>query len=123
MAARGVRIDPSARQHVDAAIEHWLDAVIGDRILTDAQHLVRKRTGRLRDSLRAEVHDKVLRVGSLDCNYATDVEMGTAAHVITPRNKKALYWPGADHPVARVNHPGTRPYPYLRPALFQRRTP
>jgi hypothetical protein len=123
MAARGIRIDPSARAHVDAAVEHWLGAVIGDRILGDAQHLVRKRTGRLRDSLRAEVHDKVLRVGSLDCNYATDVEMGTAAHVITPRNKKALYWPGADHPVARVNHPGTQPMPYLRPALFQRRTP
>jgi hypothetical protein len=65
----------------------------------------------------------VLRVGSLDCNYATDVEMGTAAHVILPRNKKALHWPGADHPVARVNHPGTPPMPYLRPALFQRRTP
>jgi hypothetical protein len=123
MAARGVRLDPSARQHVNAAIEHWLDATIGRAILTDAKQLVRKRTGRLRDSLRAEVHDKVLRVGSLDVNYATDIELGTRAHVILPRNKKALYWPGADHPVARVNHPGTQPYPYLRPALFQRRTP
>jgi hypothetical protein len=119
----GVRLDPSARTHVNAAINRWLDETIGRAILGDAQHLVRKRTGRLRDSLRAEVHDKVLRVGSLDCNYATDVELGTAPHVILPRNKKALYWPGADHPVARVNHPGTQPYPYLRPALYQRRTP
>lgn len=122
MARSGVRIDPSARAHVDAAIGDWLEHVIGRDILGDAQGLVRKRTGRLHDSLRAEVHDKVLRVGSLDCNYATDVEMGTAAHVILPRNKKALHWPGADHPVARVNHPGTKPQPYLRPALFQRRT-
>jgi hypothetical protein len=48
--------------------------------------------------------------------------MGTSPHLILPRNKKALHWPGADHPVARVNHPGTAPNPYLRPALFQRRT-
>ncbi len=122
MAARGVRIDPAASTHVDAAIGDFL-GVIGDRILADAKAYVVVDTGRLRDSLISEVHDKVLRVGSRDVNYATDVEMGTAPHVITPRNKKALYWPGADHPVAKVNHPGTQPQPYLRPALLQRRTP
>lgn len=116
------RLDPSAREHVDAAIGDFL-GMIGGRILADAKATVRKKSGRLAASLVSEVHDKVLRVGSTDCNYATDVEMGTAAHIITPSNKKALFWPGADHPVARVNHPGTRPYPYLRPALFQRRTP
>jgi hypothetical protein len=122
MARSGVRIDPSARQHVDAAINEWMQDVIGDAILTDAKDFVPKKTSRLHDSLRAECHDKVLRVGSLDCNYAADVELGTPPHVILPRNKKALHWPGADHPVARVNHPGTEPSPYLRPALFQRRT-
>ena len=123
MARSGVRIDPTGRAHVDAAINEWMQNVIGDAILSDAKDYVPKKTSRLHDSLRAECHDKVLRVGSLDCNYATDVELGTPAHVITPRNKKALYWPGAAHPVARVNHPGTEPNPYLRPALFQRRTP
>ncbi|MFF4346807.1 hypothetical protein [Streptomyces sp. NPDC001530] len=122
MARSRMRIDPSARTHVDAAINRWLEEVIGRAILGDAQHLVPKRTGRLRDSLRAEVHDKVLRVGSLDCNYASDVELGTPPHVILPKNKKALHWPGADHPVRKVNHPGTQPQPYLRPALYQRRT-
>lgn len=122
MTRSGVRIDPSARTHVDAAINEWMQNTIGDAILSDAKNFVHKRSGRLHDSLRAECHDKVLRVGSLDCNYATDVEMGTAAHVILPRNKKALSWPDADHPVRKVNHPGTAPYPYLRPALFQRRT-
>lgn len=123
MAARAIRIDPSARTHVDAAINRWLEEDIGPAILEDARVLVRVKTGRLRDSLRAEVQNKVLRVGSLDCNYSTDVEMGTAPHVIRPRFKKALYWPGALHPVAKVNHPGTQPMPYLRPALLQRRTP
>ena len=122
MARSSMRIDPSARAHVDAAINDWLENTIGRRILGDAQNLVPKRTGRLAESLRAEVHDKVLRVGSLDVNYATDVEFGTSPHVILPRNKKALHWPGADHPVAKVNHPGTHAQPYLRPALYQRRT-
>ncbi|MFI5687899.1 hypothetical protein [Streptomyces sp. NPDC051636] len=122
MARSRMRIDPSSRAHVDAAIGDWLEHVIGRDILTDARNLVPKRSGRLAESLRAEVQGKVLRVGSLDCNYAVDVEMGTGPHVILPRNKKALSWPDADHPVARVNHPGTKPSPYLRPALFQRRT-
>lgn len=123
MPRSGVRIDPSAREHVDAAVNDWMQDVIGDAILGDAKNYVHKRSGRLHDSLRAECHDKVLRVGSLDCNYSVDVENGTGPHVITPTNKKALAWPGADHPVAKVNHPGTAPAPYLRPALFQRRTP
>lgn len=122
MARSRMRIDSSARTHVDAAINRWLDETIGRAILSDAQEMAPKRSGRLAESLRAEVHDKLLRVGSLDCNYAADVELGTAPHVILPRNKKALHWPGADHPVAKVNHPGTAPQPYLRPALYQRRT-
>jgi hypothetical protein len=28
-----------------------------------------------------------------------------------------LYWPGAEHPVKRVRHPGTAPQPYMKPAL------
>lgn len=123
MAARGVRLDPSAREHLDAAINGWLDDVIGARILADAKHLVHKKTSRLHDSLMHEVHNKVLWVGSLDCNYSVPIEMGSPRHDIFPKTKKALFWPGAAHPVGKVDHPGNKPYPYLRPALFQRRTP
>lgn len=42
-----------------------------------------------------------------DARYAPFIEWGTRSHIITPRTKKALYWLGAAHPVARVNHPGT----------------
>lgn len=45
------------------------------------------------------------------------IERGTRPHVIRPRVKKALFWPGAAHPVARVNHPGTRPTNNLAEAL------
>lgn len=30
--------------------------------------------------------------------------------IIRPRNKRALYWDGAPHPVNGVEHPGSRPY-------------
>lgn len=49
--------------------------------------------------------------------YALYVERGTRPHLIVPSQKRALYWRGASHPVARVNHPGTRARPFLAPAL------
>lgn len=45
------------------------------------------------------------------------VERGSRAHVIEPRDKQALHWPGARHPVKRVNHPGTPARHILRNAL------
>ena len=122
MARSGVRIDPAGRTHVDAAINAWMEDTIGGAILGDAKDFVPKRTSRLHDSLRAECHDKVLRVGSLDCNYAASVELGSFQPVIKAKYKKALFWEGADHPVKAVYNHRTKPYPYLRPALFQRRT-
>ena len=40
--------------------------------------------------------------------YAVMVNDGTQPHIIEPVSAKALYWPGADHPVKRVYHPGTQ---------------
>lgn len=45
------------------------------------------------------------------------VERGTRPHEIRPRVKKALFWPGAAHPVGRVWHPGTRATHNLAEAL------
>lgn len=95
-----------------------------DRTRIDVQNEARRRapvdTGRLRSSIvsRAEGGGRQLGyvVGS-NVNYAAAVEYGTAPHVIKPRYKQALYWPGAAHPVAQVNHPGTRAQPFLRPAI------
>lgn len=77
-------------------------------------------TGRLRSSIvsRTEGGGRSLGyvIGS-NVSYAAAVEYGTAPHVIKPKHKKALFWPGATHPVAQVNHPGTRAQPFLRPAI------
>ncbi|GIW70324.1 MAG: hypothetical protein KatS3mg101_1071 [Patescibacteria group bacterium] len=46
-------------------------------------------------------------------HYAIYVHEGTRPHEIYPKNKKALYWEGAEHPVKRVNHPGTKANPFM----------
>ena len=40
--------------------------------------------------------------------YAKYVNDGTGPYVIEPVSAQALYWPGADHPVKRVIHPGIK---------------
>lgn len=55
-------------------------------------------------------------VGS-SLNYASYVVQGTKPHLILPRARKALFWPGAAHPVRSVSHPGTKPNPFMQDAL------
>lgn len=114
-----IRLDPSADAHLDAALKQTLSRVMQD-IATDARGLVRVNTGRLKASIVSEVDGLTGRV-STDVPYWVHVEYGTAPHVIRPRTKRALYWPGARHPVASVNHPGTPAHPFLRPALLKAR--
>lgn len=49
--------------------------------------------------------------------HADILERGSRPHVIEAKNKKALHWQGALHPVRKVNHPGTPAYHFLRNAL------
>lgn len=95
-----------------------------ERTRIDVQNEARRRapvdTGRLRSSIVSRAEGSGRSVGYVigtNVNYAAAVEYGTAPHVIKPKYKRALYWPGAAHPVAQVNHPGTRPQPFLRPAI------
>lgn len=54
-----------------------------------------------------------------DVGHAQYVEWPTDPHVIRPRTAQALYWPGAAHPVARVQHPGTSGQHTMSRALSQ----
>lgn len=80
-----------------------------------------RKSGTLAKSVRVvSSTDSAVVVGS-DRKYAAIHQLGgtTPAHVILPRNGKALFWPGAAHPVKKVNHPGSkipaRPYfPFYR---------
>ena len=78
------------------------------------------QTNRLRSSIRWQMglDTKGIHVDiGTPVEYAKYVELGTGPHVIRPVRKKALFWPGAEHPVAWVLHPGNKAYPFLGPAL------
>lgn len=112
-------IDNDLEAHLGAAADDLMGR-LGGMVEQDAKRLAPKRTGELAASIRCEVNQGVFRVGS-DLDRALWMEEGTAPHIIRPKNGKALFWEGADHPYALVNHPGTRPAPFLRPALWVKR--
>ena len=74
-------------------------------------------TGHLRRSIATKMGDLEATIHTSNVKYAVIVEKGSKAHVIRPKNKKALYWKGAKRPVKLVNHSGSRAKPYLEPAL------
>jgi hypothetical protein len=80
--------------------------------LKEKSPVAKENGGRLRDSIRNEQANTpggVTLTFTAQVPYAKWVLEGTAPHEIRPREKRALFWPGADHPVAVVNHPGTQP--------------
>lgn len=96
-------------------------AKLAREVRADAERAVPVKTGKLRASIYHEVNGATARVGVRNVPYWSTVEYGSGPHIIRPSVKKALYWPGARHPVAYVNHPGTPAQPFLRPALYKRR--
>lgn len=90
-----------------------------------AQAVTPVATGTLKASIHVEGPDvgatsveARVATGGESSDYAIFVHEGTGPHVIEARTAKALSWPGADHPVKRVNHPGTQPHKFLeRPLL------
>ena len=65
-------------------------------------------SGRLLRSITHVAHRTRSETGT-NVVYASPHQFGdrTEPRVIRPRRKKALSWPGAPHPVRRVNHPGS----------------
>ena len=74
-------------------------------------------TGHLRRGITTDVGNMEVIVHTSNIKYARGVEEGTGPHIIKAKNKKALYWKGAKHPVKQVNHPGSKAKPYLIPAF------
>lgn len=75
--------------------------VRGGKILQDS--------GRLASSITQASDASSAQVGS-NLKYAAIHQFGgqTSAHIIRPRNKKALAWATGRHPVKQVNHPGSK---------------
>ena len=73
-------------------------------------------TGRLRNSIGYQASEKAVIVGTNVVYGAIHQDGGkTEPHVIRAKHAKALAWPGGEHPVKEVHHPGSDipPRPYL----------
>lgn len=118
-----VIMEPGWQEKMRPGTEKFMDK-IADGISRAATIMAPVDTGALKASIK--VHTIVtpgggLRIGRrirAHVNYSAYVELGTTSHTITPRIKKALWWEGAKHPMSIVRHPGTRPRPFLRPAMY-----
>ena len=75
------------------------------------------KTGHLRRGITTDIGNMEVTVHTSNIKYARGVEEGTRPHTIRAKNKKALYWKGAKHPVKSVRHPGSKAKPYLIPAF------
>lgn len=76
------------------------------------------KTGNLVNTITSYVTDGGMKgIVKAIADYAEPVHEGTRPHVILPKNKKALSWPGAAHPVKKVQHPGTRANPFFKRAI------
>lgn len=78
------------------------------------------RSAHARQSLRGDVkvENKKYTISlSHGVEYGGVLEDGSKPHIIRPKNKKALYWKGADHPVKLVHHPGTKKYATVGPTM------
>jgi HK97 gp10 family phage protein len=108
---------------IGEAIKQALERV-GDLIRERAQKAAPYRTGYLHDSIHKDAVYETsggfgITVGT-NIEYARYVHEGTGEFgmfhtpiIIEPKNKKALFWPGARHPVKKVVQKGIKPNPFL----------
>lgn len=112
------RAGPLVRERTETIVDK-----AGHDTVTDAQASCPVDTGNLRATISVDIDaDGMGFEAGPTASYGGMVEFGTAPHEIRARNARALWWPGAAHPVRRVQHPGTAPKPYLLPA-FDRQIP
>ena len=98
------------------------DAFIGDVIgqqarasANAAQAAAPKKTGKLAQGIKAEEIGPMTWIVRSNVDYFGFQAYGTQRknYPIYPRNKKALYWAGLEHPIAYVrSHPGIRAKPF-----------
>ena len=122
-----IKIDSSALNKISVEVGKLSDEVKNDvrkvvknsafNIERNAKSSVSVKTGHLKRSISTKMGDMEATIHTSNLKYAPMVEFGTRAHIIRAKNKKALYWKGATHPVKQVNHPGSKAKPYLEPAF------
>jgi hypothetical protein len=93
--------------------------VLGPEISVSAIAYAPKKTGELARSIEFHLAGHSLIVAA-HAPYAAYVELGTKPHAIDAHGPYSLHNAETGQYFGpHVNHPGTKPEPYLRPALYQ----
>lgn len=113
-------------EHNLARIEQRIDRLAdatAEAVADDARDLAAVDTGEMKSTIHIRYLSGRVRHVHVGTDHWQFVEYGTSPHVITPKDKKALWGPTmpTSHPVARVNHPGAEAQPFMRPATYKKR--
>jgi hypothetical protein len=92
-------------------------------IASDAVDAAPIKTGAMVSTIRVSHPGRWTWHVSVGTDHWWYMEFGANPHgPILPVKKKALWWPGLPHPINVVEvHPGNKPRPFMRPAVYQRR--
>lgn len=105
--------DESGFAGIHHAVEEWVHD-LGDRVKSAAEGLAPVDTGALASSIRLDMEGSTAII-SANTSYAVYQEEGTGPHIM---DNGPYSWPGAEHPVDFVHHPGNPAIHYLRNALY-----
>lgn len=105
---------PNFKNISELAIERATDIAVA-RVQEEAVKNAPADTGELRRRIAADFNDDTV---TSEVNYSASVEYGTAPHTIEAKNAKSLRFTSGGKTVfaKKVNHPGTKPQPYMRTA-------
>jgi hypothetical protein len=98
--------------------------VVLDDIADDARRIVPKDTEELHDSIDVDYVPGALdgRV-TVGTDHWAPTEYGSEPHIIEAKGDYSLHNPETGEYFGRiVNHPGTPEQPFMRPALYKKRT-
>ena len=100
------------QKRLDRAMPRIANALRNELVLT-----VPVDTGRLRSSIKVGYDGQTLIITMAE--YGRFIELGCPPHVIVPKNKKALKFKAGGKNIfaKKINHPGSRPTPFIRNAI------
>lgn len=108
----------------EAAMNRGVETA-SEQVVEDAQRNAPVDTGELRERIDLLPQIRALeRTVVAAADHSAYVEYGTSPHIIRPDEAQALRFQAGGETVfaTRVEHPGTAPQPFLRPALNDNRS-
>lgn len=122
-----VEIDPGWQEHVMADWQEFADGRLGPDIAEDARRYCPVDSGALKESIENHMEGDdiiVSATGGRDGRtYAAYQELGASPHIIESHGDYPLRNRETGQVFGRiVHHPGNKPRPFLRPALFVERS-